>query len=92
MADLLCTLMVLCRGNMSNGTPFWAYMCIKPSRAKMFYDARRQGRLNLEDYGTILEWGEGVEPPDAVKKQMRDKFGMRDDFEDLLLALVEKHS
>lgn len=91
MADLLCTLMILCRGTRANGLPFWAYMCIKPSNAKAFRDARMGGVMSLEDYGTVLEWGEGNEPPDDVKLRMERDFGMNHNFEAELLRAISQN-
>jgi hypothetical protein len=89
MADLLCTIMILCRGGDENGNPCWAYMCIKPSMAKSFKAARDSGIFNIEDYGTIIECGNGVQPPDAVKRRMEREFGMNHHYEDDLLRAVE---
>lgn len=91
MADLVCTIMLLCQGKRKNGHSYWAYVCIKPSRAKAFADARANGTLNLEDYGSIIEWGEGEDPPKEVRDRMRQQFGMRDDFEEELLKAIDRY-
>src|ERR1700759_2968649 len=90
MAYLLCTIVVLCRGKDKYGRDFWAYMCIKPSMAESFKKARDGGSLNLIDYGTILEAGEGTEVPADVKDLMRRNYGFRDDYEDQLLKVIEQ--
>lgn len=89
MADLLCTLIVLCRGKSLGGREFWAYMCIKPSMAKAFRDAC-QGIFNLEDYGTIIEYGEGKDVPGAVRERMQRYYGIDHDYEATLTAAIEK--
>ena len=84
------TLMILCRGKRADYSGFWAYMCIKPSNAKAFTEARAGGMVSLEDYGTVLEWGEGNEPPDDVKLRMERDFGMNHNFEaELLRAIMQ---
>lgn len=88
MADMLCTLMVLCRGKDENGEPCWAYMAIKPSQARHFAEARARGAFDLNDFGTVLESGAGDEPSQEVRNRMRDRFGMRDDFEEQLKRAV----
>lgn len=88
MADLLCTFMVLCKG-ISDGRPHWAYMAIKPSMARAFREASQAGNLDLDDFGTVLESGEGEAPPSEVKERMYERFGMRDDYEDTLIAAIE---
>jgi hypothetical protein len=90
MADLLCTIMVLCRGCDNRGKPCWAYMCIKPSMAKSFKEAREKGAFNLEEYGSVIEHGEGSEPPEDVKKIMERDYGMNHNYEDDLLRVVEE--
>lgn len=89
MADLLCMLIVLCRGKIAEGRPFWAYMCIKPSMAKAFHESCG-GAFNLEDYGTIIEYGEGTEVPEQVKRRMEHHYGADHHYEDALREAVEK--
>lgn len=89
IADLASTIMVLCRGKHKNGAPFWAYMCIKPSMAKAFHDARESGCFILEDYGTVVKWGEGDVPPPDVQVRMEQEFGINHDYEDQLIQAVE---
>lgn len=89
MADLICTIMVLIKGRLDDVQPFWAYMCIKPSDAHRFHEARSRGALNLEEYGTVVEWGHGDHPPQDVIAQMQRQYGMREDFEQKLLDAME---
>ncbi len=88
MADLLCTIMILCRGVGENGNPCWAYMCIKPSMARSFKEARDRGIFDIEDYGSVLEAGEGSEPPAEVKWRMEREYGMNHHYEDDLLQAI----
>lgn len=90
MIDLLCTIMILCRGVDENDNPCWAYMCIKPSMAKPFKEARDKGLFDIEDYGAIIESGEGVEPPDEVKQRMEREYGMNHHYEDDLLKTIQQ--
>lgn len=89
MTDLLCTLIVLCRGKTAAGKIFWAYMCIKPSMAKAFRDAGL-GTFNLEDFGTIIEYGEGEEVPEQVRSRMERYYGVDHHYETTLAAAIEK--
>ena len=90
MIDLLCTIMILCRGVCEGGNPCWAYMCIKPSMAKSFKEARDKGLFDIEDYGAIIESGEGIDPPDEVKRRMEREYGMNHHYEDDLLRAIEQ--
>lgn len=89
LADLVSTIMVLCRGRHEDGGNFWAYMCVKPSMARAFRDARRHGCFPLEDYGTVVEWGEGDEPPREVKNRMEREYGISHDYEAELIRAIE---
>jgi hypothetical protein len=88
MADLLCTLMVLCKGYDAKKNPIWAYLCIKPSMAKSFKEARERGNIDISDYGTVIESGEGVEPSEAIKKRMEQDYGMNHSYEQELLDKI----
>ena len=89
MADLLCTIVILCRGKDKYKRNFWAYLCLKPSMAESFKKAYDSGTLNLVDYGTILEAGEGIDVPNDVKVMMQRDYGVRDDYEDQLLKAID---
>lgn len=89
MADLLCTVMLLCRGNDHYGKPFWAYMCIKPSMAQSFQEAREKGKFNLEDYGTVLETGPGHDVPTEVATRMERDYGVNHHFEEDIIRLLD---
>lgn len=89
MADLLCTIVLLCRGTGTDGKPFWAYMCIKPSMAQAFKDAREKGNFKLEEYGTILEIGEGADVPPDIMHRMEVHYGVNHHYEDELMAAIE---
>lgn len=86
MADLMCTLIILCRGTDEQNRAIWAYLCIKPSMASAFKAARERGDMDISDYGTILESGEGEEPPAAVKARMERDYGVNHGLEEALLA------
>lgn len=90
MADLLCTIMVLCRGVDDEGQDFWAYMCIKPSMAKPFREAMDGGDVHLEEYGTIIETGPGRDVPVEVMQRMERDYGMNHHCEDDILAATQK--
>ncbi len=93
MADMLCTVMVLCKGKQDDGKPFWAYVCVKPSMAKSFKEARDKGAFNLEEFGTIIEHGNGSDVPADIRKRMERDYGVKHDYESQLLkaiATIEK--
>ena len=91
MADLLCTLLVCCRGKRANGRPYCAYLCIKPSMAASFKEAREKGSFSLEDYGTILEWGEGEDVPADVQARMAQEYGATEDQERQIARAIHEY-
>ena len=90
LADLLCTILVCCKGQKPDGSHFWAYMCIKPSMALSFKEARDKGNFVLEDYGTIIEWGDGQEVPEDVKIRMIAEYGANSGYESQILKAIEE--
>jgi hypothetical protein len=86
VADLLCTIIILCRGKDENGKPIWAYLCMKPSMASAFKCARERGGFDIEDYGTVLESGNGEEPPAELKVRMERDYAVNHAFCDLAIA------
>jgi len=90
MADLLSTIVLLCRGKDQYKRNFWAYMCIKPSMAESFKAARDSGSLCLGEYGTIIEAGEGDDAPQDIQERMQRDYAVRADYEELLLKTIEE--
>jgi len=88
MADLLCTILIFCQGVRSDGKPFWAYMNVKPSMAKSFKEAREKGDFQLEDYGTVLAYGETADVPADVRDRMSREYGASASYEEELLSLL----
>jgi hypothetical protein len=65
----------------SQGKPFWAYVAVKPSKYKEFHELNcAKKRYAIEDYGIIVASGEGEKPPESIIKEMRDRYGFKDNF------------
>lgn len=90
VTDLLSVIIMLCQGENEHGQPFWAYLCISPTMAKAFDDARKSGQFNLAEYGTIIESGEGETVPDTIKTRMQNDYGVRDDYEQQLSHAIDR--
>lgn len=88
--EVVDSIMLLCQGRDTSNVAYWAYICMLPTHAELFAQARNRGRLDLEDYGTIIEYGQGEQPPPEVKKRMREQFGFQDDYEEQLLKIIEQ--
>lgn len=63
-------------GMLDDGTPYWAYIAVKPSKYKEFMAAvRGDAPLMLIDYGEVLECGFGDTIPEDVTAKMRRDYG-----------------
>lgn len=68
----VCVLLV--RGESPDGQKIYAYLAIRADRLEAFMEAQKQGTFFPEDYGIVLETGEG-EPSDEVKLKMTQEYG-----------------
>lgn len=68
----VCVLLV--RGESPDGKKIFAYIAIRADKLESFMEAQKQGTFYPEDYGIILETGEG-EPSDDIKMRMTTEYG-----------------
>lgn len=68
----VCVLLV--RGESPEGKKIYAYLAIRADKLEAFMEAQKQGTFFPEDYGIVLEAGEG-EPSDEVKHKMTTEYG-----------------
>jgi hypothetical protein len=68
----VCVLLV--RGESPDGKKIFAYLAIRADKLESFMEAQKQGTFFPEDYGIVLEAGEG-EPSDEVKHKMTTEYG-----------------
>lgn len=70
---------------MKNGMLFYAYVALKPSKYDAYLKAMTSHKtMNLHRYGTVIKTGVGAAPPEHVKKEMEETFGVEHDFEEKL--------
>tara|TARA_B100001179_G_C18309033_1_gene282935 strand:+ start:94 stop:462 length:369 start_codon:yes stop_codon:yes gene_type:complete len=72
----VCILLV--RGENADGGPIFAYVGVRADRLEEFMAAQEDGTFYPEEYGVIIESGEG-EPSEEVKAKMRDEYGFNHD-------------
>jgi len=72
----VCVLLV--RGESPEGKKIYAYLAIRADKLESFMEAQKQGTFFPEDYGIVLETGEG-EPSDEVKLKMTQEYGFNHD-------------
>lgn len=68
----VCILLV--RGESPESTPIYAYVAVRADRLEEFMEAQKSGLFYPEDYGVIVESGEG-EPADDVRERMEREYG-----------------
>lgn len=68
----VCVLLV--RGEDPEGNPIFAYVGVRADRLKEFMAAQQSGVFYPEEFGIIIEAGEG-EPGDEVRAKMEREYG-----------------
>ncbi len=68
----VCILLV--RGENPDGGSIYAYVAVRADKLESFMEAQQSGVFYPEDYGVIIESGEG-EPTEDVRKKMEEEYG-----------------
>jgi hypothetical protein len=68
----VCVLLV--RGESTEGTPIFAYVAVRADKLEAFMEAQKSGLFYPEDYGVIIESGEG-EPSEEIRQKMETEYG-----------------
>jgi len=68
----VCVLLV--RGESPDGKKIFAYVAIRADKLESFMEAQKQGTFYPEDYGIVIEAGEG-EPSEEIKQKMTTEYG-----------------
>lgn len=68
----VCILLV--RGENPDGGAIYAYVAVRADKLEAFMQAQQSGVFYPEDYGVIIESGEG-EPDAETRKKMEDEYG-----------------
>jgi hypothetical protein len=68
-------------GKMENGSPYWCYIAIKPSRYGEFTALIKAGNYNMQNFvddgfGEVIVSGTGMTPPTDVTKQVAKMFNV----------------
>lgn len=66
--------MLLVRGENPDGSPIYAYVAVRADKLEAFMKAQEEGLFYPDDYGVIVEAGEG-EPDAEVQKRMEEEYG-----------------
>ncbi|MFN8891664.1 MAG: hypothetical protein ACK530_03345 [Alphaproteobacteria bacterium] len=77
-ADDVSRIIMLLKGVMDHGGPFWCYVALKPSQFSAFKAAQPAGEIDLyafDDYGEVVVSGEGETPPYTVTEEVARMYG-----------------
>lgn len=70
-------------GKLDDGTPYWAYVAVQPSKYAEFIAATKaRRRITLNEYGRVVKYGFDAVVPDAVKEEMKRDYGFDDQYLD----------
>jgi len=61
------------RGENPDGSPIFAYVGVRADKLTDFMKAQESGMLYPEDFGSIIEAGEG-EPSEAIRRKMETDY------------------
>jgi hypothetical protein len=68
----VCILLV--RGETPDNKKIYAYVAVRADKLEPFMDAQKKGTFYPEDYGIVIESGEG-EPSAEVRQKMTEEYG-----------------
>lgn len=66
----VCVLLV--RGESPEGSPIYAYVAVRADKLEEFMAAQKSGMFYPEDFGVIIESGEGDPTPEVRERMERD--------------------
>lgn len=61
----------LVRSSRDDGSIFYVYIVLLASRVAEFNDALAVGGFDFNDYGHVVTWGDGINPPRGLTDKVR---------------------
>ena len=84
------SIIVLDQGVLADGTPYWAYIAVNPSKYREFIQLSKAKKpKRLDAYGTILKYGFERDIPEAAKQVMKDEYGFDEHYETKLVGQIK---
>lgn len=77
-------------GEDMDGHTQWAYALIHADKYLDFKEAEAEGNYQLADYGEVLYFGQGAEPPKEIKQKMAEAYGCNEQFEQEIEKMLEE--
>ncbi len=72
----VCVLLI--RGESPDAKRIFAYVAVRADKLEEFMEAQKQGTFYPEEYGIVIESGEG-DPSDEIRKKMTEEYGFNHD-------------
>lgn len=63
-------------GDDLDGHHYWSYVAVRKIRFSAFKRALESGKIKVQDYGEVLAWGEGDNPPEGTRQYIRQQYGL----------------
>lgn len=89
-ADEQIGILSLYTGSKMDGTPYYAYALIRPSKYQEYVKKCETGNFRLTDYGDIIVSGNRGEPHEAVRKKIEQEYNANPNFTDALRQSLQK--
>lgn len=80
----------LSQGSLETGERYWAYILVPLDKVEPYQMASRTGDMDLQEFGTILQWGVGEEPPAETKAEMEKIYALQHNFSEKLVEELRK--
>jgi hypothetical protein len=78
-------------GILADGSHFWLYIAVTPSKYREFVDkTKRREMINYSDYGDIIKFGREKVVPAAIKDEMKQQYGFDDNYEAVVIDKFKK--
>jgi hypothetical protein len=89
-ADAVSEIICFTDGKLNDGTPYWAYLAVKPSKYASFHAATKARQsMMLSDYGRIIRYGNDAAVPAEEQEVMKNEYGFDDHYVEKLVKKAE---
>ena len=84
-------LVYLSQGTAENGQDYWAYLMVPFDRVEAYEKASHAKQsFDLTEFGTILRWEYGLEPPESLKAEIEKNLPLKHDFVERMYEELNK--
>lgn len=65
-------------GDGPRGEHYWTIVAIDKPRFQAFRHALEHGKIRVQDFGRVLAWGQGENPPNTVVAELKKTYPIKD--------------